>query len=60
MIKTVAFPLAVFSAAGPEMEEDPQLCIEDMLANPMEGLPVALTHDGLLERASVGFLGLTG
>eukprot|EP00435_Cladocopium_sp_Y103_P074050 s18_g46.t1 len=25
--------------AGPEMEEDPQLCIEDMLANPMEGLP---------------------
>lgn len=27
--------------AGPEMEEDPQLCIEDMLAHPMEGLPTA-------------------
>jgi len=53
---SVAFPFRIpsGSAPGPEMEEDPQLCIEDMLANPMEGLPVALTHDGLLERASVG------
>lgn len=34
--------------AGLEMEEDPQLCVEDMLANPMEGLPVA-TQDGLLD-----------
>ena len=52
----MAFPFRIpsGSAPGPEMEEDPQLCIEDMLANPMEGLPVALTHDGLLERPSVG------
>lgn len=32
------------------MEEDPQLCIEDMLANPMEGLPpVTATPDALLD-----------
>jgi len=36
--------------AGLEMEEDPQLCVEDMLANPMEGLPpVTATLDGLLD-----------